>query len=92
MTERLSQQVTLVNELGMHLRAAGRFVQVASRFKAAITIERKEVAVDGRSIMGILSLAAACGQEITIHAEGEDAADTLMALVALVQDSFEEGR
>lgn len=92
MAEPLTQQATLVNELGMHLRAAGRFVQLAARYSAAISITYNGMTVDGKSIMGILSLAVACGQTISIQADGEDAKAALTALSELVAAGFEEGR
>jgi phosphocarrier protein len=84
------QKVTLVNELGMHLRAAGKFVQLASRFTAEIRVEREGVEVNGKSILGILSLAAPCGKEIVISTRGPDAIEALQALVALVAARFDE--
>ena len=90
MDDSFSEAVTLVNELGLHLRAAGRFVQLASRYKATISIEHEGVVVDGKSIMGLLSLAVACGCSITIRATGTDAAAAIQALINLVKRGFEE--
>ena len=84
------REVTLVNELGMHLRAAGRFVQCAAQYQSEISIEHQGVEVDGKSIMGILSLAAPCGRQITVSATGPDAEQALDALVELVERGFYE--
>ena len=65
-----SQAVTVVNQLGMHARAAAKFVHLATRFEARVKVARDRREMDGKSIMGILLLAAACGSSITISAEG----------------------
>ena len=85
-----SQQVTLVNQLGMHARAAAKFVHLATRFTARVRVGRERREMDGKSIMGILLLAAARGSTITITAEGSDERDAVAALVALVQSGFGE--
>ena len=85
-----SQQVTLVNQLGMHARAAAKFVHLATRFTARVRVGREHREMDGKSIMGILLLAAACGSTITISAEGSDERDAVSALVALVASGFGE--
>lgn len=86
----ISADVTIVNTLGLHARAAARFVQLAGRFKARIRVSRDGRQVDGKSIMGILLLAAARGAVITISAEGIDEADALQSLAALVKTGFGE--
>ena len=85
-----SQHVTLVNQLGMHARAAAKFVHLATRFTARVRVGREQREMDGKSIMGILLLAAARGSTITITAEGSDERDAVDALVALVQSGFGE--
>ncbi len=86
----ISQSVIVVNQLGMHARAAAKFVHLATRFQARVRVSRDTREMDGKSIMGILLLAAARGSTITISAEGPDAADAVGALVALVQSGFGE--
>jgi phosphocarrier protein len=86
-----SQRVTVVNQLGMHARAAAKFVHLATRFDAQVRVARDRREMDGKSIMGILLLAAARGSTITISAEGADESDAVSALVALVQSGFGEG-
>jgi phosphocarrier protein HPr len=85
-----SQTVTVVNQLGMHARAAAKFVHLATRYEARVKVARDRREMDGKSIMGILLLAAARGSTITISAEGTDERDAVSALVALVQSGFGE--
>jgi phosphocarrier protein HPr len=86
-----SQNVTVVNQLGMHARAAAKFVHVATRFRAQVRVARDRREMDGKSIMGILLLAAPRGSTITISAFGADEGDAVAALVELVQSGFGEG-
>ena len=85
-----SRSVTVTNPLGLHARAAARFVHMASRFTSQIRVARDTRVMDGKSIMGILLLAAARGSTIVISAEGVDERDAVAALVALVQTGFGE--
>jgi len=85
-----SQEVMVVNRLGMHARAAAKFVHLATRFEARVKVARDGREMDGKSIMGILLLAAACGSTITISADGVDEQDAVTALAALVQSGFGE--
>jgi phosphocarrier protein len=87
----LRKEVTIVNKLGLHARAAARFVGLASGFAAEIQLERNGRQVNGKSIMGIMMLAAAKGTEVAIIAEGEDEQEALAALERLVADKFGEG-
>jgi phosphocarrier protein len=86
----VSRQVTVRNQLGMHARAAARFVHAASAFGSHIRVARGARVMDGKSIMGILLLAAARGSVITITAEGADEAEALEALCQLVESGFGE--
>ena len=79
------KRVQIVNVLGLHARAAARFVRAATRFRSEVTISKDGSSTDGKSILGILFLAATTGTEIVIAASGEDeneAVDTLATLVA----------
>ena len=80
----------MVNQLGMHARAAAKFVHLATRYEARVKVARDRREMDGKSIMGILLLAAARGSTITISADGADEKDAVAALVALVQGGFGE--
>jgi phosphocarrier protein HPr len=82
--------VTVTNQLGLHARAAARFVHVATRYASQIRVGRDGKVMDGKSIMGILLLAAARGTTLTISAEGQDEADAVEALVRLVESGFGE--
>lgn len=84
--------VKIVNERGLHARAAAKFTALAETFAADITVSNGRESVGGRSIMGLLLLAAARGTTITISAEGEDAEAALKAVCALVEDGFGEVR
>lgn len=86
----LSRPVTVVNRLGMHARAAAKFVHLATRYQSQIQVGREGRQMDGKSIMGILLLAAACGTTITISASGPDEAEALASLAALVESGFGE--
>ncbi len=86
----VSRTVTVRNQLGMHARASARFVHAASAFEARIRVGRGARVMDGKSIMGVLLLAAARGTEITISAEGDDEAAALEALCQLVESGFGE--
>lgn len=82
--------VRIVNRLGMHARPAAHFVRLASRFAADIYVSRDSVEVNGKSIMGVMMLAAEAGASIELRAEGEDAERALAELVALVERGFDE--
>lgn len=82
--------VTIVNPLGLHARAAAKFVHTASGFSARIRVGRGEREMDGKSIMGLLLLAAAQGSIVTISASGADEEQALAALCALVARGFDE--
>jgi phosphocarrier protein HPr len=85
-----SCRVVVVNQLGMHARAAARFVHLATRFESQIKVARDSREMDGKSIMGLLLLAAARGSRITITADGADEAEAIAALSALVESGFGE--
>jgi phosphocarrier protein len=85
-----SQAVTVVNQLGMHARAAAKFVHLATRYESRVKVARDAREIDGKSIMGILLLAAARGSTITISADGRDERGAVDALVALVASGFGE--
>ena len=85
-----SQEVSVVNQLGMHARAAAKFVHLATRFHAHVHVARDRREMDGKSIMGILLLAAARGSTITISADGADEQQAVQELVALVASGFGE--
>ena len=83
-------EVTLVNRLGLHARAAAKLVAVARTFASRITLEKDGTAVDGKSIMNILLLAAPFGSILQLTVEGEDEGDAFEAVTALIADRFGE--
>jgi phosphocarrier protein len=85
-----SRSVVVSNELGLHARAAARFVHLATQFTSQIRVGRDRRMMDGKSIMGILLLAAARGTVLTITANGPDEGAALEALAALVESGFGE--
>jgi phosphocarrier protein len=85
-----TRSVTVVNQLGMHARAAAKFVHLATRFESRVRVARDGREMDGKSIMGILLLAAARGSTIAISADGADEGAAVDALAALVEGGFGE--
>jgi phosphocarrier protein HPr len=85
-----SRSVTIRNQLGMHARAAARFVHAASAFTSQVWVARGEKVMDGKSILGILLLAAGRGSSLTISADGRDELAAVNELVALVDSGFGE--
>ncbi|HTX55121.1 MAG TPA: HPr family phosphocarrier protein [Candidatus Baltobacteraceae bacterium] len=82
--------VTIRNRLGLHARASAQFVKTASRFAAEITVDTGSQSVNGKSIMGLLLLAAPQGRTLTLRAVGEDAAAAVQALAELIERRFGE--
>jgi phosphocarrier protein HPr len=85
-------QITIINKLGLHARAAAKFVGVAGRFPCKIRVGRDaESTVDGKSIMAVMMLAAGKGTEIYLHTDGEDDQAALDGLIELINNRFDEG-
>ena len=82
--------VTVVNKLGLHARAAAKLVTEASRFRSTVDVGKDGKLVNGKSIMGVMMLAASKGTELTIVTEGDDEQEALQRLVSLVNDCFGE--
>jgi phosphocarrier protein HPr len=85
-----SRSVIVTNPLGLHARAAAKFVHVATRFVSQIRVTRGAKVMDGKSVMGILLLSAARGATLTISAEGADEANAVDTLVGFVESGFGE--
>lgn len=85
-----SATLTILNKRGLHARAAARFVQVASRFDAHVSVSKDGQTVTGGSIMGLLMLAAATGDTIEVSTDGNEADQALAAIIALVAEKFDE--
>ncbi|HKO15102.1 MAG TPA: HPr family phosphocarrier protein [Gemmatimonadaceae bacterium] len=87
MPERIVQ---IVNRAGLHARPAAEIVKLAARYRSDITVCRDELEVNGKSIMGVMMLAAECGATLQLRAEGPDADEALEALAALIASKFNE--
>ncbi len=86
----LEREATIVNSLGLHARPAAQFVRLASSFASDILVSKDGIDVNGKSIMGVMMLAAECGSAICIRASGDDAERAVDALAKLVADGFGE--
>jgi phosphocarrier protein HPr len=86
----LSRHVEIIHPLGLHLRPADRFVRLAHRFQAEIRVSCDGRAVDGKSILDLATLAAACGTRLELEASGADAEEALAALCELIAAGFQE--
>ncbi len=84
----LEKTVVIKNESGLHARPAANFVRLASKYKSEVTLEKDGIAVNGKSIIGVMVLACEKGSSITIRTEGLDEKATLDALVELVENNF----
>ena len=85
-----TKEFTVSNKLGIHARPAAMFVKVANRFACNIFVEKDGEKVNGKSIMGLMMLAAGPGSKVTVHAEGQDAIQALAELETLVNRKFDE--
>lgn len=86
----IEREARIVNELGMHARPAAALVKLASGFKSDIEVVKDGLAVNGKSIMGVMMLAAECGSNVTLRINGPDEEAAMQALVELVAGGFGE--
>lgn len=86
----MEKTVEIINKLGLHARAAAKLVTLASKFSADVRVRKESREVSGKSIMGVMMLAAAKGSTITLIAEGDDAEQALDELTALIANRFDE--
>ena len=87
----VTKELTIINKLGLHARPAAMFVKVSSAHDAEVWVEKDEEQVNGKSIMGLMMLAAGCGARIIVSADGKDEAEVMEKLEALVAGGFTEG-
>ncbi|MBI5437660.1 MAG: HPr family phosphocarrier protein [Nitrosomonadales bacterium] len=86
----LQQDITIINQLGLHARASAKLTRLASGFKCEVMLSRNNRRVNAKSIMGVMMLAAAKGATIGIETDGEDETDAMQAIMNLVNDCFGE--
>lgn len=86
----LRHEIKVINRLGLHARAAAKFVSTASGFSSHVEIEKNGHRVNGKSIMGVMMLAAGIGSQLVLHVNGNDADACLIALTTLINDKFGE--
>ena len=88
-----AREITIINKLGLHARAAAKFVRVASLYKSDVRLGRRtNTLIDGKSIMAVMMLAAGKGSSLYLETQGEDADDALEALVQLINNRFDESQ
>jgi len=92
MSERAEGEFTIINQLGLHARAAAQLVQVANRYPSEVHLKVDDEEVNGKSIMGVLMLAAACGQVLKVVCAGPGATECLKEIGALIANKFGEER
>ena len=86
----IEREARIVNPLGMHVRPGAEFVKVANKFRSAVQVKKDDAVVNGKSILGMMTLAAECGSTIWIKTDGDDAEAAMDALLALVAAGFHE--
>ena len=86
----ISKQVVIVNRLGLHARAAARFVKLASVYESKVELARGDTVINGKSIMGVMMLAAARGTSLELRVAGEDEMEAAAALKKIIEDGFGE--
>jgi phosphocarrier protein len=84
------RSVRIVNEHGIHARPAAEIVKIAAKYKSQITLGRDDLEVNGKSIMGVMMLAAECGSVVLLRADGPDAAEAVVAIEGLITNGFGE--
>jgi phosphocarrier protein HPr len=88
--QKLEKEITIINRLGLHARPAAMFVRIASRYRAEVWVEKEGEQINGKSIMGLMMLAAGQGSKLTIRCEGQDADKVMEELEELIRQKFNE--
>ncbi len=86
----ISRDLAIINKLGLHARAAAKFVNLANQFESEISVSRNGRTVNGKSIMGLMMLAASMGSDITVAIDGSDESTAMQDIAALIENRFEE--
>ena len=89
-SQKIEKEITIINRLGLHARPAAMFVRIASRYRSEVWVEKEGEQINGKSIMGLMMLAAGQGSKLTIRCEGADADKVMEELEALIQKKFNE--
>ena len=88
--QKIEKEITIINRLGLHARPAAMFVRIASRYRSEVWVEKEGEKINGKSIMGLMMLAAGQGSKLIIRCEGPDAAKVMEDLEELIQQKFNE--
>jgi phosphocarrier protein len=88
--QKIEKEITIINRLGLHARPAAMFVRIASRFRSEVWVEKEGEQINGKSIMGLMMLAAGQGSKLTIRCEGADAEKVMEELEELIRQKFNE--
>jgi phosphocarrier protein HPr len=88
--QKIEKEITIINRLGLHARPAAMFVRIASRYRSEVWVEKEGEQINGKSIMGLMMLAAGQGSKLTIRCEGPDADKVMEELEELIQQKFSE--
>ena len=86
----IEQQITIINKLGLHARAASKLVNLAAQFSSSVLLNNQGTQINAKSIMGVMMLAASKGTEMSIEVDGDDENDCMQALVNLINNRFDE--
>ena len=89
-SQKIEKEITIINRLGLHARPAAMFVRIASRYRSEVWVEKEGEKINGKSIMGLMMLAAGQGSKLNIYCEGPDADRVMEELEQLVQQKFNE--
>ncbi|MBA3962526.1 MAG: HPr family phosphocarrier protein [Chthoniobacterales bacterium] len=89
-SEKVEKEITILNRLGVHARPSAMFVRVASRFRCEVWVSKDGEEINGKSIMGLMMLAAGQGSKLRVRAEGPDAAEAVREIEALIESRFNE--
>lgn len=89
-TQKIEKEITIINRLGLHARPAAMFVRIASRYRSEVWVAKEGEQINGKSIMGLMMLAAGQGSKLTIKCEGPDADKVMEELEDLIQKRFNE--
>jgi phosphocarrier protein HPr len=88
--QKIEKEITIINRLGLHARPAAMFVRIASRYRSEVWVEKEGEQINGKSIMGLMMLAAGQGSKLTIRCEGADADKVMEELEELIRQKFNE--